>query len=320
VDLYSDEVYVFTPSGEIMSLPSGATAVDFAYNVHSNVGDSCIAVKIDRKLVPLSTRLVSGQTVEIITAHGANPNPVWLNFVITGKARSNIRHWLKSQHITEARLLGKRLLERSLASLTQQLHDVSEVQIQRVLTELKLAHIEDLFEQIGLGNQTALFVAHKCMMESPVPVLNLEPLAIRGTEGMVVTYAKCCRPVPGDAIIGFLSTGRGIVVHRDVCNNVSGMHRSVEKCIEIQWADHVEGEFQVELRIEVANQRGILALLANIISSQDAHIDNVHSDEGDGHHQGIIFLIRILHRMHLARILRRLRDVEYVTRVIRIKN
>jgi len=319
VDLYPDETYVFTPGGDILSLPSGATAVDFAYAVHTDVGNACISAKIDRRLVPLSTRLTSGQTVEIITAEGAHPNPAWLSFVATGKARSNIRHWLKAQQEGEARVLGQRLIERALMSLSLALSDISEKRIMGLLKELKLENFEQLCEEVGLGNQVAPLVVRRLVSDLPVEESHaVYPLAIRGTEGMVVTYAKCCRPIPGDMIIGFLSAGRGIVIHRDNCNNMHDISKSPEKYIFIQWADQVSGEFQVELRVDVLNKRGVLATVANILSENDANIQNVHIDERDNRHNTISFLLSIRDRDHLATVIRRLRQIEIVTRVMRL--
>ncbi len=321
VDLYPDEVYVFTPTGEIFSLPSGATCVDFAYNVHTDVGNSCIAAKIDRRLVPLSSRLSSGQTVEIITAEGAHPNPAWLSFVVTGKARSNIRHWLKTQQMSESLALGRRLLERALAALSMTIEDVADENFMRVAKELKLENKEDLFIEVGLGNQMAPLVARRLAVDTPKDdtVDVSTPLAIKGTEGMVVSYAKCCRPIPGDPILGFLSAGRGMVIHRDCCSNVSEVRRFPEKYVFVQWADEVIGEFAVDLRVDVLNKRGVLATLANALSDCNANIENVHVEERDEHHNALVFLVHIRDRSHLAQIIRRLRSISIVLRVSRVK-
>lgn len=320
IDLYPDEVYVFTPTGEILSLPSGATCVDFAYSVHTDVGNSCIAAKIDRRLVPLSSRLSSGQTIEIITADGAHPNPAWLSFVVTGKARSNIRHWLKTQQISESIQLGKRLIERALSALSLTLDTIAEENFVRVATELKLFNKEQLFEEIGLGNQMAPLVARRLAVESPGgDNPNVAPLAIKGTEGMAVSYAKCCRPLPGDPILGFLSAGRGMVIHRDNCNNVSEVRRFPEKYVFVQWADEVIGEFAVNLRVDVLNKRGVLATLANALSDCNANIENVHVEERDERHSALIFLILIKDRKHLAQVIRRLRSISVVIKVSRVK-
>lgn len=320
IDLYPDEVYVFTPTGEILSLPSGATCVDFAYSVHTDVGNSCIAAKIDRRLVPLSSRLSSGQTIEIITADGAHPNPAWLSFVVTGKARSNIRHWLKTQQISESRQLGKRLLERALAALSLTLETTAEENYVRVAKELKLSGKEELFEEVGLGNQMAPLVARRLAVDSPKDAdQHITPLAIKGTEGMVVSYAKCCRPIPGDPILGFLSAGRGMVIHRDNCNNVAEVRRYPEKYVFVQWADEVIGEFAVDLRVDVLNKRGVLATLANALSDCNANIENVHVEERDERHSALVFLIHIKDRKHLAHIIRRLRSISIVIKVSRVK-
>lgn len=320
IDLYPDEVYVFTPTGEILSLPSGATCVDFAYSVHTDVGNSCIAAKIDRRLVPLSSRLSSGQTIEIITAEGAHPNPAWLSFVVTGKARSNIRHWLKTQQISESRELGKRLVERALAALSLTLDSIAEENFVRVAKELKLYGKEELFEEVGLGNQMAPLVARRLAVDSPKGSdQNITPLAIKGTEGMVVSYAKCCRPIPGDPILGFLSAGRGMVIHRDNCTNVAEVRRYPEKYVFVQWADDVIGEFAVDLRVDVLNKRGVLATLANALSDCNANIENVHVDERDERHSALVFLVHIKDRKHLAQIIRRLRSISIVIKVSRVK-
>lgn len=321
MDLYPDEVYVFTPNGDILSLPSGATAIDFAYAVHTDVGNASIAAKIDRRLVPLSSRINSGQTIEIITAEGAHPNPAWLSFVVTGKARSNIRHWLKTQQTSEARMLGKRLLERAFTALSCSLATVPAVRLKEVLEDLKLEDLDRLFEEIGLGNQVAPFIARRLVVDilEEDHALRSVPLAIQGTEGMVVTYAKCCRPIPGDTIVGFLSSGRGIVIHRENCNNVAEMYKNPEKYLFVQWSDSVEGEYQVELRVDVINKRGALAMLANVISDGEANIDNVHVDERDSRHNTITFLVNVQGRSHLAKIFKRLKEVEGVTRVVRVK-
>lgn len=290
IDLYPDEVYVFTPTGDILSMPNGATAVDFAFAVHTAVGNCCIAAKIDRRLVPLSSRLSNGQTVEIITAEGAHPNPAWLSFVATGKARSNIRHWLKTQKDNESCNLGKRLINRALAALSLSLDKISQHNRERLLTELKLESMEQLFKEVGLGNQMAPLVARRLAVElqDQNNSEDLSPLAIKGTEGMVISFAKCCHPIPGDPILGFLSAGRGIVIHREICNNVAEVKRYPEKYVFVQWAKKVEGDYQVELKIDVLNQRGVLATIANVLSAEDANIENVNIDDRDGRHSTLL--------------------------------
>lgn len=323
IDLYPDEVYVFTPNGDILSLPAGATIVDFAYAVHTDVGNACIAARMDRRMMPLSTRLNSGQTIEIVTAEGAHPNPAWLSFVVTSKARTNIRHWLKTQELSAARDLGKRLLDRGLATISLKLDAIPVARLDSILKELKFDSLELLYEDIGLGNQAAPLVARKFLAE-PVRGDQQEhratkpvPFAIQGTEGMAITFSKCCKPIPKDPIIGCLTAGRGMLVHRDICKHVAGMRHTPDQYIFLQWADKVVGEFYVELQVEALNKRGILAIVANILSAHEANIENVHVDERNSRNT-LVFLIQVHNRVHLARIIRQLRTLEMVTRVTRI--
>ena len=284
VDLFPDEAYVFTPKGDIKELPAGATAVDFAYAVHTKVGNKCVAARIDGKLAALSTPLESGQTVKIITAPSATPNPAWLNFVVTGKARTNIRHFLKNQRREDAVELGQRLLEKALHSYEMGMDDLP---IGRVVSELAgngYVELDGLLEDIGMGNRLAPLVARKLAGARDDDERQHEedrrPLAIRGSEGLMVSYAKCCCPLPGDTIIGHLSAGRGIVVHRDTCKNLlAEMRNSPEKCIALRWDKQVEQEFTATLRIELINKRGVLAILANSVSELGSNIDTIDMAE-----------------------------------------
>ncbi len=321
VDLFPDEVYVFSPKGEILVLPRGATAVDYAYAVHTDVGNSCVAAKIDNRLMPLNTRLLNGQTVEIITAPGALPNPAWLDYVVTGKARSTIRAYLKGLRHDEAIALGRRLLDKSLIAYSLSCNKLPKERLGELLEELGLDSLEDLLAEIGLGRRMAPIVARslagKLSGEDSSPSANAIPLAIRGTEGMVVTYAKCCYPIPGDPILGFISTGRGIVIHTANCNNISEFKNNPEKWIDVQWGEGIEGCFPVELRLDVVNQRGVLATIAAAISELDANIENVDMEERDGRHSALLFTISVRDRRHLATIMRRLRRIDNVIRIVR---
>jgi len=318
INLYPDEVYVFTPGGDILSLPNHATAVDFAYAVHTDVGNACIAAKIDRRLLPLSTQLCSGQTVEIVTATGAHPNAAWLSFIVTGKAKNNIRQFLRTQQADEARILGKRLLERAMNVLFLSLEDVSSLQLSMVLQDLKLEHFEQLCEEVGLGNQDASLVVRRFVADPAVEApLSVNPLAIHGTEGMVLSYAHCCYPIPGDPVVGFLNSGQGVIVHRENCKKVGSIMSEPDKCIFVRWAATVEGEFSVGLRVEVLNNRGILASLAHTLAKHDVSIQNVQIDERDSRHNVIIFLLSVKNRDHLAKTMRGLRSIPAVTRVSR---
>ncbi len=344
VDLFPDVVYVFTPAGEIMELQRGSTPVDFAYAVHTDIGNTCIAAKIDRQLVPLRTQMQMGQTVEIITANSAKPNPAWLNFVITGKARTHIRHFLKNLQKDEAIVLGKRLLDRSLHAYRLTTDTLTNESIDRVLEILHLKNLEDLLAEIGLGNRMPLIVARqlaepplskrKKKLQKAEALKNMlyryapswlggektsTPLAITGTEGIIVNYARCCRPIPGDPIIGYFSPGKGIVVHVDSCTNVRDVKKHPENWLELRWEKEPQGEFPVEIRLEVTNRRGVLATVASTISEMSANIENVSLDDRDGRITDLVFVINVKDRKHLAKIMRRVRRVDEVSKIYRQK-
>ncbi|MDF2446769.1 MAG: (p)ppGpp synthetase SpoT/RelA [Moraxellaceae bacterium] len=326
IDLFPDEVYVFTPKGRILTLPVGATAVDFAYAVHTDVGNTCVAARVDNRLAPLSLALHTGQTVEIITAPGTRPNPSWLNFVITSKARSSIRHFLKDQQHSEALDLGRRLLEKTLSLQHYSLAKVPPETLHTVLTELGLPSLDALLEEIGLGNRVPQIVAARLLPEgSAGPSAEPKPgttrgIAIRGTEGLVITYARCCRPLPGDAIVGHLSAGRGIVIHRDTCNNIlAELRDNPDKCMTLRWAEKVDREFQTELRIELVNQRGMLAEIARQATDLDANIEGINLQEKGAQH-GVMHINLLVHdRIHLARIIKRMRIIPGVEKIIRVR-
>jgi len=323
IDLFPDEVYVFTPRGKIMELPKGATVIDFAYAVHSDVGNHCVAARVDRRLVPLRSRLFNGQTVEILTSSNARPSPAWLDVVITGKARANIRTYLKQLKHQEAAELGRRLLEKELEVYDSCIADLSSRAIESYLETYHLPHFEALLEDIALGNRMALMVARHMIgsEEDKQPVETGErsamPLAIRGTEGLVVKYAKCCRPIPGDPIGALFRPGTGIVVHHRDCRNLSKEHKKGDSWLDVQWEDEMEGEFSTELRVEVGNQRGVLAEVASTIADTDSNIEHVHTEERDGITTALTFVISTHNRQHLAKIMKRLKALPPVIRIIR---
>jgi len=347
IDLFPDEVYVFTPEGDIMTLPRGATALDFAYAVHTDLGNTCVSVSIDRHLSPLRTELHNGQTVEIITAPGAKPNPVWLDFVVTGKARANIRHFLKHLQRDEAVGLGRRMLEKALAAVDLSLDKVPPVVMGSLLQKLKVKTVDDLFEEVSLGKRVASLLARqiadlssdvsgargdaaasgvKGMFGRYVPgwlkgtgSRSARPLAIKGTEGSVVTFAKCCHPIPGDPILGFVSAGRGIVIHIRGCKNVREFRNSPERWVDVQWEEDVQGSYPVDVRVDTANQRGVLATVAAAIAEEEANIENVSIEERDGRHSRMLFTISVRDRVHLAQILRRVRAIDSVLKISRTK-
>jgi len=332
VDLFPDKVYVFTPKGTILRLPSGATVVDFAYSVHTDIGNRCVAAKVDRRLTPLRTVLRNGQTVEIITAKGAMPNPSWVNFVVTAKARNAIRHYLKSLRRTEAIALGQRLLNQALGEFRVSLDDVNPDAQRAALGELGMKDLDELYERIGLGERLAPLVARRLLPSGQTQIAVVgegsedgsgmaapTPLAIAGTEGLLVTYARCCFPIPYDPIFAFLSAGRGVVIHRENCVNVEDYRKHPEKWLPVSWQTSPDREFSSEIRVYVANRTGVLAAVAAAIASTETNIDHVSIDEQDSDASILTFELRVRDRKHLAqvvRVIRRMPDVTRVTRTI----
>ena len=322
VDLFPDEVYLFSPKGDILSLPRNATALDFAYAVHTGVGDHAVAARIDKKLAPLRTRLVSGQTVEIITAPSAAPNPSWLEWVVSSRARTAIRHFLKHLQHEDAVELGHRMLDRALESVDSSLDRIPAKVLDQYLTDARLRRLEDLLAEIALGNRIALQVAQALTRgidgQTHEPhALSAEKINITGAERGVLTFPDCCLPVPGDEIIGFLSTGKGIVVHRADCPNVPELRKSPERWLPISWDREVTGDFRSAIRVEVENKPGVLARVASAIAETEANIDNVEYQERDLRSAVIVFSIDVRDRKHLADVIRRVRRLSVVIGVQR---
>ncbi len=324
IDLFPDEVYVFTPKGKIVELPAGATPVDFAYAVHTDIGNSCVACRINERLAPLSQPLQSGQKVTIITAPGAQPNPSWLDFVTSGKARSAIRHYLKNQRHHESIELGRRMFKRALSSNGLSLEKLSQKQIEHLLKETHTHSLEALLEDIGLGNRVAFAVA-KHLKEDGGEELSgsgniFSPLIIESADNLMINYARCCRPIPGDPIIGHISAGKGLVIHQDTCRNIAELRNNPEKISQVSWAPNVTGEFLVDVRVEVESGRGIIASLATRITEQGANIEQINVNERDAHNSVINLCIGVKNRIHLANILRRIRIMHSVIKISRSKN
>ncbi len=324
VDLFPDSVYIFTPKGKIVELPKGSTAVDFAYAIHTDVGNRCVGARINRRLAPLGTLLISGQTVEIINAPGARPDPAWLNFAVTAKARSTIRHYLKNLKTSEAISLGRRLLIRELKVFSIKYDDIDPLRMQKVLAEYHLENEQALLKDVGLGNRIARLIARQ-LIENPdsgdkqakTERNDNYPLLIRGTEGMVVNFPKCCLPIPGDKILGFVTAGRGIVIHHQSCPNVTEFRNHPEKWINVQWESGIAGSFQTNITIDVTNQRGVLAKLASAISEEQANIVHVEMKDRDDRYTTLKFVIEVRDRIHLARILRKVRNINNVAKISR---
>lgn len=324
-DLFPDEVYVFTPRGEIVELPAGATAIDFAYSVHTGLGNSCIACRVDGQLTSLSESLQSGQKIEIISAEGAQPNPNWLSFVATAKARSAIRHYLKQQEHHESVTLGKRLLDQALGKFGTSYRQLKKSEIKRILTSSGASTFEYILHQIGLGNRVPLAVANLIVpldqtpqsLQQRAPTL---PLEVGAQKGSLLQYARCCHPIPGDPILGHLSPGKGVVVHLESCRNLSELRSHPEKCTPMTWSSKVHGQFPVELKVEITPERGFIAVLASRITEKDATIEKVSTLDKDAYTSVVDLVIAVRDRIHLADILRRVRGLPAVRRVSRVRN
>ncbi len=321
IDLYPDKVYVFTPRGDIKRLPRGATVVDFAYAVHTDIGDRCVEGKVDRRRVPLRSQLRNGQTVEIVTRKGAKPNPVWLNFVVTAKAQTAIKAFMKNMRKGEAEALGRRLLDVALRDLGATVRNVDAKRKSDILASLGLATAEDLFYEVGMGRQLAPIVSRRLLAKSDDVVAATgsasAPILIAGTEGMVVSFAQCCSPIPGDPIMGYMSAGRGVVVHRNECGNLNEFRKQPEKWVAVAWADNIDREFPVELRIDTLNKVGVLASLAGTISDCDSNIEEASVvDEEDA--SEIRFVVKVRNTEHLEDVMRKLDAQEDVMRVTRV--
>jgi RelA/SpoT family (p)ppGpp synthetase len=321
VDLFPDKVYVFTPRGEILRLPRGATVVDFAYAVHTDIGNRCVAAKVDRRLTPLRTVLRNGQTVSIITAKGARPNPAWVNFVVTAKARSGIRHYLKGLKQGEAVELGRRLLEQALGEFQLKFEDLDPVAVKAMLAEFSLASMEALCERIGLGERLAPLVVRRLLPTEAAPNADgtAAPLAVAGAEGLLVSYAHCCYPIPGDPILAYLSAGRGIVIHRSTCANVADYRKHPENWLPVNWQSGEGRLFRSEVRVEAINRVGLLAAVSSAISSTQTNISSVRLEQHETETVTIHFVLEVRDRDHLAmavRVVRKMGDVLKVVRTI----
>ncbi|WP_395769481.1 RelA/SpoT family protein [Arenimonas sp.] len=324
IDLFPDEVYIFTPKGEILALPKNATPLDFAYAVHTDVGNHTVAARVDRRLVPIRTKLLSGQTVEIITAPSANPSPNWLEFVVTSKARTSIRHFLKRIEHEDAVNLGHRMLDRALELLETSLDNVSAPQLQQFLNENRYPRLEVLLADIALGNRMpdqvarALQPNQSSLLGPDALIARQEEILINGSERGVLTFSTCCYPIPGDDIMGYLTAGKGVVVHRLDCPNIIDYRKHPERWVPIAWDRRVEGDFRVELRFETENKPGALAKIAAAVAECNSNIDSVNYKERDVRISVMVFCIEVKDRKHLAEIIRRTRRLNVVYSVERL--
>ncbi len=349
VDLFPDEVYVFTPKGKILALPKGSSAVDFAYAVHTDIGNRCVAVKINQELAPLRTELKNGDHVEIITATNAKPNPMWLNYVVSGKARSHIRHYLKSMQSSESALLGERMLNQALKAMHTKPEDIDEARWQKLLRDYGAKHKQEILTDIGLGKRLNVMVAHQLVAQGEAPLAKkkeedtgttignfigkilskspfsfsnkpLDTITIRGNEGMAVQYASCCRPIPGDPILGFINKDKGLVIHTHDCPTIRKFRLDPEKWLDVDWEPEDARLFKVNLKISVANEPGMLAKIASAIADAGSNIDHVSVDEADGsQYSNILFTVQVKNRVHLAELMRQIRKIQNVVRINRVK-
>ena len=316
-DLFPDEVYIFTPNGKIIELPSGATPVDFAYGVHTEIGNSCISCRINRRLAPLSTQLESGQTVEIITAKNAQPNVAWLSFAITGKARTNIRHYLKDKQRENAISIGNRLLTRSLNAFKTNIEDLTKEQIDQVLENYQLASMDDLLESIGKGRHVGYLVARQLFPDFDENTLvTPKSFKVNGSEGMLISYAKCCSPIPGDPIVGYVQVDKGIIIHHLNCPNIQDHLSSPERFIRMAWSKDIEEELNISLIVSYINERGAVAKIASSISDTDYQVSNLDIIER-GRISRLRLSINISSRVGLADVMRRIKAVRCVEKVSR---
>jgi guanosine-3',5'-bis(diphosphate) 3'-pyrophosphohydrolase len=319
-DLFPDEIYVFTPEGRIVELPAGATPVDFAYAVHTDIGHACVGARVDRQPYPLSQALSSGQTIEIITAPGARPNAAWLNFVVSSKARAKIRQMLKNLKRDDSVSLGRRLINHALGS-GRKLSDIPEQNIQRELERMKLASLDDLLAEIGLGNAMSVVVARNLLEErAENGTTGIRKLPIKGADGVLITFAKCCRPIPGDPIIAHVSPGKGLVIHHESCRNIRGYQKEPEKFMAVEWDEVTEQDFMTEIKVDMFNHQGALANLTAAISASNSNIQSINTEERDGRVYSAFIRLTTRDRIHLANIMRKIRVMPDVIKVNRNRN
>ncbi|WP_336804061.1 bifunctional GTP diphosphokinase/guanosine-3',5'-bis pyrophosphate 3'-pyrophosphohydrolase [Erwinia aphidicola] len=332
-DLFPDEIYVFTPEGRIVELPAGATPVDFAYAVHTDIGHACVGARVDRQPYPLSQPLTSGQTVEIITAPGARPNAAWLNFIVSSKARAKIRQLLKNLKRDDSVSLGRRLLNHALGG-SRKLAEIPEANVQHELERMKLTSLDDLLAEIGLGNAMSVVVAKNLQQsEQNVPANTgssssssssisgaRSKLPIKGADGVLITFAKCCRPIPGDPIVAHVSPGKGLVVHHESCRNIRGYQKEPEKYMAVEWDIATEQEFVAEIKVDMFNHQGALANLTAAINTAGSNIQSLNTEEKDGRVYSAFIRLTARDRVHLANIMRKIRVMPDVIKVHRNRN
>ena len=317
IDLFPDKIYVFTPGGDIIPLRRGSTVIDFAYAVHTDIGNECVAAEIDRELSPLKTELQNGQTIKIKTKKGAQPNPDWINFAVTAKARSNLQGYLKNIRKSDAYDLGRNLLNSALKEIGTSLRKIGKKRQNEVFSQLGVKNLRSLYEQIGLGDRLAPLTARHLAQEYKENISSEQSsLVIQGTEGMVMTYGNCCNPIPGDNVMGYMSSGRGVVVHRDNCRNLKTFRKHPTKWLSVRWKENIDREFSSQIHVETENKTGVLAEVASTIADSNSNIESV-AVSGHEDHSDLIFTLSVKDRVHLANIMRNIRKMRSVHRISR---
>ncbi|MDC8446708.1 MAG: TGS domain-containing protein, partial [Nitrosomonas sp.] len=320
VDLFPGDVYVFTPQGRIMTLPRGSTAVDFAYAIHSDIGNCCVAAKINGENAPLRSELKNGDRVEIITAPYAKPNPSWLSYVTTGRARSHIRHFLRTIQYEESVELGERMLNQALATLNVESSLISEMQWEKLVRDIGAKSRKALLADMALGKQLPAVIAKRLAspLESPESKhVSSEPITILGTEGLTVQFAKCCHPIPGDIIVGLIKKEQGLVIHVHNCLVIAQNRKNAENYLDVAWGKDIARAFEVKLRIVAVNRHGVLARIAAAIAKTESNIDDVDM-ESEKDYTAMSFILQVRNRYHLAQVIRNLRRIKEVARITRI--
>lgn len=331
VDLFPDEIYVFSPEGDIYRLPQGATAVDFAYQVHSDIGNSCLTAKVDRKPVSLSMPLESGQTVEIICSDTQQPSPYWLNFVVTPKARSAVRNFIKNQSEDKTIEFGVTLLGRALKRRSTRIENIDQAAIDALLSQMELENLDGLYKEIGLGNHIPSMVAAWLLDEGdPAAEISRKvqtsaesdpgPLIVEGGEDAIISLAKCCQPIPGDNIQGMITAGQGVLVHRSECKNVARQRRRAKEWVAVVWSADTNGSFQTNVIVEINNVPGVLAKIANVMSEMSSNIEDIRFDRSSETISILNFTISVTDRNHLGRLIKRVRSLYAVHRARRAKS
>jgi GTP pyrophosphokinase len=328
VDLFPYEIFVFSPMGDIYRLPQGATPVDFAYAVHSDIGNRCRTAKIDRQLAPLSAPLESGQTVEIICSDDQQPNAFWLNFVVTPKARNAIRNFLKNQSREKTVGFGRQLLVRGLKRYDTTLEDIDQQSIDSLLKQMSLADLDTLCYEIGLGNHIPSMVAAWLLNEGDrtlevdqrtkmLSATDPGPLVVEGGEDAIISLARCCMPIPGDNIHGMITAGKGVLVHRANCQNVSRQRRRSREWVAVVWGSDTAGPFKTKIEVDINDVPGALAKVANVMSEMDTNIEDIRFVPGSENTPTLVFQLAVQDRTQLGRLIKRVRSLKATLRARR---